>query len=218
MKGLLVSGLLSSCAASPFVLLRSWVTDPVLLSRSERRELECQRMSEADATARFPGRVSVTPPREIAGATVDILVCSPRVVPIDDRPARQERLLVALSEQVSQVTERAVELMPEPDTRWLVEAHDPSAAVAVKLAVAAKTNLAERRRRVSDAPPTLAAGDVAVLMRMPAARAHAVACLRYHQEGALGPSDVLLALAVLDERETAIHAGLCHRGDWRWLQ
>ena len=71
---------------------------------------------------------------------------------------------------------------------------------------------------VSDRVPTLAAGDIDVITRMSAEDAYPAACQRYYSLGSLKEDDVLLAVVRLDSRETALHAGLCDRGQWRWLR
>ncbi len=48
--------------------------------------------------------------------------------------------------------------------------------------------------------------------------AYPLACRRYFAEGSLGPNDALLGILTRDRRETILHAGLCDRGTWSWLQ
>jgi hypothetical protein len=90
--------------------------------------------------------------------------------------------------------------------------------VAAKISVAARTDLVERGRSVSDRVPLLAAGDVAVVDHMPFSKAYPVACARYFAEGTLAAPSVFLALMIVDAREAQLHAGLCARGTWRWLR
>ena len=44
------------------------------------------------------------------------------------------------------------------------------------------------------------------------------ACARYRAHQSLGDSDAFLGLMIVDPRETTLHAGLCLRGEWRWLR
>jgi hypothetical protein len=104
------------------------------------------------------------------------------------------------------------------DRTWLVEAFYPDVAVAAKIAFATKTALVARGRRVSDRVPVLASGDILVLGRMEPAQAYRLACKRYYDQGALTDDDVLMATVLRDGRETLLHAGLCARGQWRWLR
>lgn len=191
--------------------------DPTLLrTREERRNLDCFRLSEAEAAARFPGQVPRTPGREIAGGNADVLACSPRYLGVGERPNRDEAILSTLSSQVSNLAETASALAP-PNALWHVEAFYPSLAVAQKIAVAARTSLAERGLPVSDRVPTLAAGDVAVLATLPQSEVYRTACARSFSSEVMGPDDVFLGLMIVDPYETVLHAGLCQRGEWRWL-
>ncbi|MBE2250720.1 MAG: hypothetical protein IAE78_14380 [Myxococcus sp.] len=191
--------------------------DPVLFkTREERRNLDCYRLAQADAAARFPGQVPPQPARQIAGENTDVLTCSTRYLRVDERPARDEAILSTLSAQVAGLAETAAALVA-PGARWHVDAFYPSLPVAQKIAVAARTSLAERGLEVSDRVPTLTAGDVAVLATLPQSEVYRVACARSFSTSVMGPDDVFLGLMIVDPRETALHAGLCQRGAWRWL-
>ena len=48
--------------------------------------------------------------------------------------------------------------------------------------------------------------------------AYPLACARYFAEHVLGEKDLFLGLMLVDTRETQLHAGLCDRGQWRWLR
>ena len=94
----------------------------------------------------------------------------------------------------------------------------PDPRVASKISVAARTHLAESGRKVSDRVPLLAAGDLSVLAEMDLQKAYPLACQRYFAEHSLKETDAFIGLMLVDSRETQLHAGVCVRGEWRWLQ
>lgn len=191
--------------------------DPLVFkTKAERRNLDCYRLPEADAAARFPGQVPPPPGKEIAGATNDVLVCSKRYLETGERQARDEAILTSLSQQVTELTESAGALAP-PGARWHVDAFYPSLPVAQKIAVAARTTLAERGLEVSDRVPLLAAGDVSVLAALHPTEAYPLGCARAFATEVLSGDDVFLGLMIVDPKETILHGGLCVRGEWRWL-
>jgi hypothetical protein len=185
-------------------------------SKEEARNLECIRLSQAEAHEQFPGQVPEPPARGSWGTT-DALTCTRRFMRIGERPARDEVILSSLRQTVGGITQ-AASALEAGELTWHVDAFYPEPAVAAKIAVAAKTDLAERGRKVSDRVPVLAAGDIAVLWKLPPKQAYPLACARYFAEGALTERDVFLGLMIVDARETQLHAGLCVRGEWKWLQ
>jgi hypothetical protein len=201
-----------------FVMERA--TDPspgFFQSKADARNLDCARLDQAKAHQLHPDRVPDVPARDLAGGSSEALVCASRIMRLHERPARDEAILSSLRQRVGEIAQLASALHPEEIT-WHVDAFYPDAAVAAKIAVAARTDLAERGRRVSDRIPVLAAGDIAVLGRLPPREAYPLACARYLAHQALGAEDALLGVMLLDPRETALHAGLCLRGEWRWLR
>ncbi len=192
--------------------------DPVIWqSRAARRNLDCLRLTEAEAAARFPGQVRPTPAKVMAGDSVEVLTCSPRALDRDDRNPRDEAILSTLSAQVTTLTETASALVTVP-VLWHVDAYLPTPAVAQKIVVAARTTMAERGLKVSDRVPALAAGDVAVLAKLPPSESYRHACARAFALESLKDDEVLLGLMVVDDRETELHGGVCQRGEWRWLR
>lgn len=136
---------------------------------------------------------------------------------IGERPARDEVILSSLRQTVGDITQTASSL-EEGELTWHVDAFYPQPAVAAKISVAARTELVEKGRKVSDRVPVLAAGDLAILWQLPPERAYPLACERYFAEGVLTERDVFLGLMIVDPRETGLHAGLCVKGEWKWLQ
>jgi hypothetical protein len=206
-------------ALTLFALLAGCVHDPspgVFRTKEESRNLECTRMSHAQAHELYPGVVPDQPPRG-AYWTTDALVCGARIVKLGERPARDEAVLTTLRENVSALTLQATASAP-PDVVWLVDAFYPTQEVAQKIAVAARVDIAERGFRVSDRVPVLAAGDISVLKTTAADRAYALACARYRAEHALADNEAFLGLMTIERYETALHAGYCLQGKWRWLQ
>jgi hypothetical protein len=180
------------------------------------RSLDCERLTQARAHELYPAEVPDSAPRG-AYADIDALVCRPRFLDPGERPARDEAILSTLSDSVAQIAQLAA-AAGEGVATWHVDAAYPESAVAAKIAVATRSDLVQRGHRVSDRVPVLAAGDIAVLARLPPRQSYSLACARYQAERGLADSDALLNLMILDERETQIHAGLCRRGRWKWLR
>ncbi len=185
-------------------------------TKAYSRNLECARMSQSQAHDLYPGKVPEMPPRG-AYAIVDALTCTTRMTEPGERAARDEVILTTLRQAVGEITRQATGLVPGKTTRH-VDAFYPQLAVAQKISVAARTDLAERGEAVSDRVPVLAAGDIAVLARLPAAKAYPLACRRYFTEKVLAANDAFLGLMIIDARETDLHAGLCVDGEWKWLR
>ena len=205
------------------MVLAAWVTgcayDPapgITQTKRYSRNLECNRLSQAQAHEQFPGRVPDLPPRG-SYSNIDALTCSTRIAEPGDRPPRDEVILTSLRQTVGEITRLASAAAPET-TNWHVDAFYPQLAVAQKISVAARMDLAERGHKVSDRVPVLAAGDIAVLARMPAAKAYPLACQRYFTEKVLIEPDAFLGLMIIDARETDLHAGVCVGGRWKWLR
>ncbi len=193
------------------------VFDPILFqSKTERRNMDCLRLSQEEGAERYPGQIPPKGGRALAGFQPDVMACSTRYLQPADRNARDEAILSTLSLQVTELVESAGALAPR-SARWHVDAFYPSLAVAQKIAVTARTTLAERGFSVSDRVPTLAAGDVAVLASLPPSEAYRTACARSFETKVLGPDELFLGLMIVDARETRLHAGLCEGGVWRWL-
>ena len=186
-------------------------------TRQEARNFECHRLTQIEGHERYPGDIPSVPPRQLAAAITEALVCEPRFIPLQDRAPRDEAILSTLRRDVGALTQLASTLNPGPFI-WHVDAFYPEQAIASKISIAAKTELFERGRSVSDRVPTLAAGDISVLSRLPPNQAYATACKRYFSEHVLGEHDVFLGLMVIDPRETQLHAGVCQAGVWRWVQ
>lgn len=188
----------------------------IFRDRAKARNLECVRLGQAEAHARHPAEVPDLPARG-TWAVSDALSCTGRFMAEGERPARDEAVLSTLSRNVGEIVQVASAMGP-PNATWHVDAFYPEAAVAAKISAAAKTQMVERGRTVSDRVPLLAAGDIAVLGRMEPKEAYAVACARYFSQGVLGEDDVFLGLMIVDPRESQLHAGLCVKGEWKWLR
>lgn len=193
----------------------------IFRSKEDAANMDCRRLTQAEAHALYPGQIPAPAGRTLAGATTDVLACRRRFVRLGERPARDEVILTSLRETAGDIVQAALAQIdakaPGPVT-WHVDAFYPSIEVAAKIAVAARTELAERGQRVSDRVPLLAAGDIAVLSRLPPAEAYPIACTRYFAEGVLKENDAFLGLILVDPRETQLHGGVCVRGEWRWFR
>ena len=184
--------------------------------KSESRNLDCSRMSQQRAHELHPGEIPALPAR-LANQESEALVCTRRIMRNGERPERDEIILASLRESVGELAE-AASALGQGGLTWHVDAFYPQPEVAAKISVAARTELAEQGRRVSDKVPVLAAGDIVVLGRMAPKDAYPLACKRYFAQRALGENDAFLGIMLIDERETQLHAGLCLKGEWRWLR
>jgi hypothetical protein len=211
-RALAVALCLSGCVLDP-----RFLSDPaVFSSRSERRGMDCELLPVSEAFARYPGQAPEPRARSIASTDPDVLVCASRYFAVDERPARDEAILSTLGAQVSGLVETASALYGR-EVVWHVDAFYPSMPVARVIAGATRTSLAERGLSVSNRVPTLAAGDVAVLATLPTAERYPTACRRSFETKVLEGRDVFLGVMLIDARETALHAGVCSEGVWRWL-
>lgn len=205
-----------------FVPFLASAADPMpglFTSKEDARNMDCRRLSQADAHELYPDRIPEPPTRTIAGTTRDVLACKRRFIRLGERPARDELILTSLRETTSDIARAAVAQDPAAASlTWHVDAFYPSMEVAAKIAVAARTELAERGARVSDRVPLLAAGDIALLWRLPPEESYAIACKRYFAEGSLKETDAFLGLMIVDPRETQLHGGVCLRGEWTWIR
>lgn len=187
-------------------------------SPTDVRNRECSRMSQARAHELYPGHVPEPPARGSFG-DIDALVCTSRTLPLGERQPRDEAILSSLRRTAGEIAQVATATaLASENLTWHVDAFYPDPAVAAKIAVATRTELAERGRRVSDRVPVLAAGDVAMLARLPPQKAFPLACTRYFAEVLLGETEAFLAVTLVDARETELHAGFCRKGVWRWLR
>lgn len=202
------------------LLLAACTKDPsagFTQTKEQARNYDCQRFSQEEAHERLPGLVPEPPARGGNFGVKDALLCRRRLVEWGERNGRDEVILTELRTSVDDIVRLAGAAAPEKTT-WYVDSFYPSPLVAQKLSIAARVGLAERGQQVSDRVPVLAAGDIAVLARMPPWRSYGVACRRYFSEKVLSAGEALLGIMILDERESQLHAGVCLDGDWRWLQ
>jgi hypothetical protein len=184
--------------------------------KREARNLTCKRLSQEEAHRQHPSVIPDLPARRFLTDS-DALVCEQRFLPLGERPARDEAVLSSLRREASEIA-HVVKAFTEERLTWHVDAFYPDALVASKISTAVKTELLSRGQAVSEVVPVLAAGDLAVLGRLPASQAYALACRRYFAEGALADTDAFLGVMIVDARETQLHAGVCVRSLWRWLR
>ena len=167
----------------PLPLVAEHVADPssgMWAGKADARNMECVRTSQEQAHALHPGEISDAPARRTVNDE-DALLCTRRIMAHGERPARDEQILSSLRKNVGELAETAAAVGGDELT-WHVDAFYPEARVAAKIAVAARTSLAEAGRKVSDRVPLLAAGDLAVLGRLPARDAFPLASARYFAE------------------------------------
>ncbi len=187
-------------------------------SKAASRQLDCARLDVESGSQAHPGQIAPARPRgDFSDRTA--MVCQERLVRPGLRGAQDEAILRELGDQTATLAGAAAASRPDLAERtWLVETHYADSDVAHKIAFATKNALVEQGLAVSDRAPTLGAGDVGVLTRLPPTEAYPAACRRYSDNGSLKPDDALLAVIRLDHRETLLHAGVCDGGSWTWLQ
>ncbi|MEO1171125.1 MAG: hypothetical protein AAFX94_03590 [Myxococcota bacterium] len=181
-------------------------------SRSESRNIDCERLGVEEAHRRFPDEV---PAREPRGDYVErsAMVCQPLQIERGRRSAEQEAVLTDLSRSAARWAGRARQ-GERADTTWLVEVYHSDPAIARKVSFAAKAALVESGAQVSDRIPVLSADDVDILIRAPVTIALPQACRRYR--GSMSPTDALLGVYQLDPLSTRLEVGVCRNGEWQW--
>ncbi len=195
--------------------------DPVpgfVYDRDTIRNLDCERIGGQQGAARYPGVIPAARPR---GDFLEreVVICKEKLMRPGLRDAPNEAVLSTLQAQVTELAAAAHSTRPDlSERRWLVEAHHMEVQVASKIDFAAQNALAQQGLRVSDRNPTLGLDDIDVIIRLEPLQAHELACRRYAETGSLGPEEALLAVMILDPRETILHAGLCADGGWQWLR
>ena len=201
----------------PFLVDRAADPSPGFFhSKEEARSVECVRVSQAEAHAREPARIPDVHPRDVRSST-DALLCRRLYLAPGERDPRDEAILSSLRREVGEIVQAAA-ATGGPETLWHADAFYPEAIVAQKIAVATRTELAERGLRVSDRVPVLAAGDLSVLGKLAPQDAYPLACARAFAEGALAAPEAFLGVMIVDAREAQLHAGVCAEGQWRWLR
>ena len=210
--------LLTSLLLVPMLAGGSWDPMPgVFTSKEDARNLDCTLMSEAAAHELYPGIIPEPEARTLAGTQENAMICRRRFMRIGERPAQDEAILETLRRSTADIVQAATAQMGTAKI-WHVDAFYPQTEVATKIAVATRTELAERGQKVSNRVPLLTGGDIAVLSHMEPAKAYPAACARYFAEGVLGEHDAFLAVMIVDPEETQLHAGLCTDGAWRWFR
>ena len=214
MEAMLLFGL------SALFLSSDHARDPIQqawLGREHTRQLECERVSQAEAHRRFPADVPATAMRTSTIMELDALVCARRLVPWGTLHPRDEVILSNLSAEVAAIVGGVVGAVPV-GSRVVVDVWYPSPQVAQKIAIATRQSVADTGHRVSNLAPLLAAGDVEVISALPPADALPVACARLFAEQTLTGTDAFVGVALLRDNETQLHAGLCQKGRWVWLR
>lgn len=186
--------------------------------REAARQFECERMSQAAAHQQFPGTIPAPSIRGGALMQVDALVCERRIVADGVRAPREELILGRLTDEVGQLSGLAATAVGDDKTQWVVEAFYPNPVMVRKISGATRSALAERGLKVSDQPPRWTAGDVEVFRTLPMRDAIPLACRRLFASQHLDPSVVFLAIALLHEKESQLHAGTCKEGVFTWLR
>jgi hypothetical protein len=196
-------------------------SDPALRAyrdgRTAVRDLECDRVPQVEAHKLHPARVPEPAPRGDAFMQYEAMVCSRRLLPWGEHPARDELILDNLSTSIAGLVQPALGL-GDKDTVWTVDAFYPDVDVTARIVGAARAELAQRGVNVSNTVPLLAAGDLLVLRRLDVKQAMPVACSRFQAEGSLGEHDAFIGLALVDGHESELHSGICQNGTWRWLR
>ncbi len=196
------------------------VNDPIhqgWKGRSHLRDLQCERLPQAEAHRRHPGFVPPTDMRSQTQMQIDALVCERQVVSEGLRSARDEAILSQLDSEVAAIVSQAIALSAD-DTRFMVDAFYPSPQMAGKIRTATLQELAEAGRTTSTKMPLLAAADIEIIQGLRVQDALPIACARLFAEGNLAADQAFVGVALIRAEETQLHGGLCQAGGWRWLR
>jgi hypothetical protein len=185
--------------------------------REHTRQLECERLSQAEAHRRSPAEVPPPAARTATMMQLDALVCARRVVPWGKSDPRDEVILTTLSDEVAAIVNAAASAI-EGDGRVFVDAFYPQPEIAQKIANATRIGLADAGRRVGSRAPLLAAGDVEVVGAMSLMQALPITCARLKAEGSLTDNDAIVVVAIVRDNETQLHGGVCQKGRFQWLR
>lgn len=193
--------------------LEGWLPSDI-----EMRNLDCEPLTATGARQRLPGQVTGPSAR---GDFFDrrAVICRERLMKPGVRKAADDALLAGLGDTAGELAGLVGDLEDhERDRTWLVETFHPDAGISAKIGFAVKNALLDRRLRVSDRAPALAADDIAIIGQLPPEKAYPLACVRYAATGSLGAGHALLAVVRRHPGETLLHGGLCVDGRWRWLR
>jgi hypothetical protein len=201
------------------------VGDPIHASwkgRDELRSMECERLTHPEAFERFPGQLPAPGARSRVIVEVDALACSHKWIEPGSRNARDELILEDLSQEMSEIVGLAQQ-QADAGTAWFVDAYYPDPVMVRKIATAARMSFAERGISVYDQAPLMSAGDVEVLRTLQMRDSIPHACRRMFQRGELEDQTntekrAFLAIALVHEKESQLHAGVCQQGEFRWLR
>lgn len=202
------------------ILFGDQANDPIQsawLGRTNARQFECERMSQAQAHNRYPGSVAAPNARAGALMQIDALACHHRVAADGQRDPREETILARLDDEVSEMTGLALPVAGD-DARWFVDAFYPDETMVQKIAGASRVALVQQGQRVMDTAPLLSAGDLIVLHSLPMKDAIPAACKRLFDSKKLVPGDAFLTVALLHREESQLHAGVCVDSGFRWLR
>jgi hypothetical protein len=186
-------------------------------TRTWSRNLDCEWLAGQAGPRAYPGVIEPPRPR---GDYIEqhTMVCRERVIRPGLRAPIDDALLTGLQSTAADIAERAAHLDPSlADATWLVEVFVPNATVGAKISFAMKNTLVGRGLSVTDRTPLLGAEDIGALTSLAPEQAYPAACTRYTATGAVREGDALLAVMLLDPRETALHGGVCVQGGWTWL-
>ncbi len=208
---------LIALALVPFVF-RADPIPGIRTRRQDTRNMDCERISGELGAQRYPGVIPEARPR---GDFLEreVVACKERLMRPGLRDTPDAAILDSLQLQATELAAAARTTRPDLAERsWLVEAHHTNPQVAAKVTFAAKNALGRQGLLASDRAPVLGVGDIDVITRMAPERAYDAACQRYAANGSVGPGDALLAVILIDPRETILHAGVCADGGWQWLR
>lgn len=188
-------------------------------SREEVRNLECRRLDEVEAHHLHPEIVGESSAR---GDYIerDVVVCERRMIDLNFRRPRDEAILSRL-QSISAEIVRSARALPVAGTdrvTWMVEVFYPEPQLASKISFAVKNDLIQAGEAVSDRTPRLTAQDIAILGPKPVAEGIPVACARYHRRKTVADGQRLLGVVLADAEATDLSAGVCDRGEWRWVR
>jgi hypothetical protein len=218
------------------------------LGRQHLQEQECERISQSEAHTRYPASVPPTNARSAALFQIDALVCRHRVVENGARDARDEVILQRLQDDVGELSGLAAASSDEQtrfvvDAHYPNPEIVRKIAGASRIALAERGRRVSdrpphltagdvevlRTMPMRDAIPIACrslhrsgallpqkkdAPKESAATESPADAAENDLAIR----DAVDDDVALLSIALLHPHESQLHAGLCHRGQFRWLR
>ena len=176
-------------------------------SVTEARGIKCRMLSKDEAI--LTGRFEVAENEGSVGTEDRYVTCDRGVFNPGERADQDEAILSDLNSHAIKTATTAIEAFPDVK-QWRVAVHYPVIAVSYKINRAVWVALKEKRVQV------VAESRYSEVEPFPAEPLLAEN-LKCDKHFGLDSSQTLLNIQLVDPNETQLHAGVCHKGAWKWL-